>query len=97
MPANKKYLTNSPWQKGAKLTAGFIGGFILSSSFHTAIASWWNRAEVVATSGFSLFLLWAGLMIVAFLAKNGWKLWGIYIAASALFAGLTYLGKVYIM
>lgn len=97
MPANKKYLTASPWQKAAKLTAGFIGGFILSSAFHTAVAAWWGRAEVVATSGFSLFLLWAGLMIVAFFAKNGWKLWGLYILASSLFAGLTYLGRMYMM
>ncbi|MEM8901035.1 MAG: hypothetical protein AAGC85_23190 [Bacteroidota bacterium] len=97
MPANKKYLTTSPWQKAAKLTAGFIGGFLLSSSFHTALASCWNRAEVVATSEFSLFLLWAILMILAFLAKNGWKLWGLYILASSLFAGLTYLGRTYMM
>jgi hypothetical protein len=27
MPANKKYLTQSPFQKFLKITAGFIGGY----------------------------------------------------------------------
>lgn len=97
MPANKKYLTTSPWQKAAKLTAGFVGGFILSATIHTAIAAWWGRVEVVVTSGFSLFLLWAGLMIMAFLAKNGWKLWGVYLLASTICVGITYLGRMYIV
>lgn len=97
MPANKKYLTSSKWQRLAKITAGLVGGFILSGSIHTAIAAWWSRPEVIITSSFTLCLVWAGLMILAFLAKNGWKVWGLYLFVTLIFAGITFWGKTQIL
>lgn len=84
MPANPKYLTQSSWQRFAKLTAGFIGGFGVCIAFHVALAAWFNQPNVVATSSFTSYLLWGGLLILSFLAKNGWKLWGLYILMTLL-------------
>jgi hypothetical protein len=44
---------------------------------------------------FSGFILWVVLMIVAFLAKNGWKIWGIYLLLTLIFCGIIYLGQIY--
>ncbi|MFD2101397.1 hypothetical protein [Flagellimonas iocasae] len=89
MPANKKYLTPSPSQRFAKITAAILGGLIVAVMFHMALASWFNHVAVIITSTFSAFVLWAALMVVAFLGKNGWKVWGIYLLAS-LFLGVIY-------
>lgn len=88
MPANPKYLTHSKWQRFAKISAGFLGGFMVSTSFHIALGIWFSPSYVVITGYFSLLLLWAGLMIVAFLSRNGWKLWGIYILITLLLAAV---------
>ena len=95
MPANPKYLTQSKRQRFAKITAAILGGYLVSVSFHLALASWLNRANVVVTMIFSGFILWVTLMVVAFLAKNGWRIWLIYLTLSLLFAGLLYLGQTY--
>jgi len=34
-------------------------------------------------------------MVIAFLAKNGWKIWGIYLLLTLLFCGIIYLGQTY--
>jgi uncharacterized membrane protein len=44
---------------------------------------------------FTGFILWVTLMVIAFLAKNGWKIWGIYLFITLLFALLIYVGKTY--
>jgi hypothetical protein len=44
---------------------------------------------------FSGFILWVALMIVAFLAKSGWKIWGIYLLITLLCSLLIYLGQTY--
>ena len=95
MPANPKYLTQSKRQRFAKITAAILGGYLVSVSFHLALASWLNRANVVVTMIFTGFILWVTLMVVAFLAKNGWKIWLIYLILSLLFSGLLYLGLTY--
>lgn len=87
MPANPKYLTRSPWQRFAKISAGILGGYLLSTALHLALASWLDQVVVLITSSFSIFLLWATFIILAFLARNGWKIWGIYLLA-ILFCGL---------
>ncbi|WP_020533218.1 hypothetical protein [Flexithrix dorotheae] len=92
MPANPKYLTNSPWQRFAKISAGFLGGFGVSITFHLALAAWLNRPNIIITSAFTAFLLWGGLMILAFLAKNGWKLWGFYLLMTLFFGLMTNVG-----
>ncbi|URC13876.1 hypothetical protein [Flavobacterium sp. B183] len=95
MPANPKYLTQSKWQRFAKITAAILGGYFVSVTFHLALAAWFSRADILMTMAFSGFILWVALMVVAFLAKNGWKIWGIYILITFLFSLLIYLGQTY--
>ena len=95
MPANPKYLTQSKWQRFAKISAGFLGGYIVSSSLHLALASWLDHVTVLITSTFSAFILWSVLLILAFLAKNGWKIWGIYLLITLTCLIAIYYGKIY--
>lgn len=95
MPANKKYLTKSPWQRLAKITAGFIGGYLVTLSVSMALSFWMDHRAVLITLRAVGFMLWAALLIVAFLARNGWKVWGLYLLLTLLFTGLIYLGKIY--
>lgn len=85
MPANKKYLTTSPLQRTLKITAAIIGGYLLSNIFHQFLMLFLPRKDVNITMHFSVYIMWATLMIIAFLAKNGWKIWGWYLLASAVF------------
>ncbi|MFT4018392.1 MAG: hypothetical protein QM668_15615 [Agriterribacter sp.] len=84
MPANKKYLTASPVQRTLKITAAFIGGYMVSTAFHQLLMLFFPKKDVHITMHFSVYIMWAILMIIAFLAKNGWKIWGWYLLASAL-------------
>ena len=94
MPANPKYLTRSPWQRFAKITAAIFGSYMVATAFHLALATWVDKVDVIISSTFTLFILWAILMVLTFLAKNGWKIWGIYILATLLLIGVMYLGKL---
>ena len=95
MPANPKYLTQSKWQRFAKITAAILGGYFVSVSFHLALAAWLDRADVLMTMAFSGFILWVVLMVLAFLAKSGLKIWGLYILLTLFFSFLIYLGQTY--
>lgn len=92
MPANKKYLTQKVHQRIAKITAAILGGYILTMAIHLAAASWLDKTTVMITSTFTGFILWVVLMIMAFLARNGWKVWGLYILFSGFCALVIYLG-----
>lgn len=85
MPANKKYLTTSPLQRTLKITAGFVGGFLLTTAIHQFVMLFLSKKDVYVTMHFSAFICWAALMIIAFLATNGWKIWGWYLLLSVLF------------
>jgi hypothetical protein len=94
MPANTKYLTKSSWQKTAKITAGIIGGYIITALFHLSLALWLPyHKEVLITSIYTVFILWGVLLIVPFLFKNGWKAWILYIVISISLYGIYFLGK----
>src|SRR5688572_19711635 len=93
MPANRKYLTKSPWQRFAKISAGFVGGFLVTQAFHMLLMQWWNTADAIITLQYGGFALWATLLILAFLAKNGWKIWGIYLLATLVMGGIVYLNQ----
>jgi hypothetical protein len=93
MPANPKYLTQSKWQRFLKITAAILGGYFVSVSFHLALASWLNRANVLITMAYSGFIVWVALMVIAFLAKNGWKIWGIYLLLTLIFCGIIYFDQ----
>jgi len=95
MPANPKYLTQSKWQRFAKITAAILGGYFVSVTFHLALAAWINRSNILMTMAFSGFILWVALMVIAFLAKNGLKIWGLYILLTLFFSFLIYLGQTY--
>lgn len=95
MPANSKYLTQSKGQRFLKISAAILGGYMLSTAVHLALALWLDHTTVLITATFSGFILWSVLMVLAFLAKNGWKIWGIYLLLTAFFAVLIYLGKIY--
>ncbi|MFD0992910.1 hypothetical protein [Tenacibaculum geojense] len=94
MPANKKYLSNN-WQRFAKVTAGFFGGYIVTMTFHMALAYIFPHKNVIITSSFTSIILWVALIITAFIAKNGWKIWALYTVLSILFSVLIYLGNTY--
>ena len=96
MPANKKHLTKSLHQRIAKISAAVIGGYLVTMSLHMALALWFDKTTVLITSTFTGFILWAGLMVVAFLGRNGWITWGIYLLLTAFFTSLIYAGRLYL-
>lgn len=61
-------------------------------TFHLALAMHFDKRIVIITTAYTGFILWATLMIVAFLAKNGWKIWGIYLLLTLLCTGAIYAG-----
>ncbi|SFW26280.1 hypothetical protein SAMN02927921_00807 [Sinomicrobium oceani] len=95
MPANKKYLTASASQRFAKITAGFLGGYMVTVTLHIALAYWVDHVNVLMTLRFMGFLLWCILFLLAFLVKNGWKIWGVYLLLTLVFSAGIYLGKIY--
>ncbi|MES2653249.1 MAG: hypothetical protein V4663_16030 [Bacteroidota bacterium] len=86
MPANKKYLTKSPWLRLSKILAGTIGGYTVMFSFHMVLTKVFPQENVIATSFFTGYLLWAILLLFAFLAKNVWKVWAVYVMLTLLFS-----------
>ena len=93
MPANKKYLS-SPRQRALKITAGILGGLIITILFHNAFASLLEeKGWLIITSAYSSFLVWILLMVIAFMSKNGWKIWGIYLSLIILFSITIYFNK----
>ncbi len=89
MPANKKHLTN-PIQRLAKISAGFIGGYLVTMSFFFMISLWLDRAATMVTMVYGGFILWTALLVGAFLFKNGWLAWGLYLVLTLVFASLFY-------
>ncbi|MBC6998156.1 hypothetical protein [Cytophaga sp. FL35] len=92
MPANPKYLNPKFSHRLATITAAIFGGLLVTLSFHFALAVWFDQVTVIITSTFTAFILWVVLMMLAFMAKNGLKIWGIYILATLIFSLITYLG-----
>jgi len=85
MPANKKYLTKSPWLRLAKILAGVVGGYTVMFSFHLLLTKLFPQENVIATSFFTGYVLWAILLLVAFLVRNVWKVWAAYAILTLLF------------
>lgn len=81
MPANKKYLTTSSWQKFAKISAGLLGGYAIAALLHMCLPLFLPYPkEVLVTSIFTLYLVWVTLMLIPYLYENGWKVWLVYMA-----------------
>ncbi len=85
MPANKKYLS-APGQRVLKITAAFVGGYLVTLSFHQLLMQLFDAKTIAVTAFFSTYFLWCALMILSFLSKNGWKVWLWYILLTLLFA-----------
>ncbi len=92
MPANQKYLS-STGQRWLKITAGIIGGYLVTMLLHNAIGiHLTNKGGIALTSAFSAFFMWVGLMVWAFMSKSGWKIWGIYLLIISVCSLIIYLG-----
>lgn len=90
MPANRKYLS-SPGQRVLKITAAVIGGYAVAAAFHLMVASFLPiRDYVILISAFTFFLLWGVLIMTTFLARSGWRIWGIYLLLTLLFGAVIY-------
>ncbi|KQS30892.1 hypothetical protein [Dyadobacter sp. Leaf189] len=90
MPANKKYLTKSPWLRLSKILAGSVGGYAVMMSLHLFFTAFLPKEEVIITSYFTGYILWAFLLLYAFVAQNVWRVWTIYIVLTLVFS-LPYL------
>lgn len=68
---------------------------MVSTAFHLALATWLATPIVLITATFSVFILWAILMVLAFMVNNGWKIWGLYLVLTGCFVAVIYVGKVF--
>lgn len=91
MPANKKYLTKSPWIRLLKILAGSIGGYLVAFSFHMCLCHILPQKEVIITSFITGYILWACLLLYAFIAENVWKTWLLYLGLTLLFLLPTFI------
>ncbi len=96
MPANKKHLTASPWQRLLKISAGLFGGYLVTLSFHFLLMRFLDKGDVYVTMFFTGFIAWAGLMVLAFLARKGWKIWVFYLSLSLLFLSPYLIDLMYV-
>lgn len=93
MPANKKYLTKSPWLRLSKILAGMAGGYAVTLSLHLFFASFLPKENVIITAYITGYVLWAFLLLYAFVAQSVWRVWAIYIVLTLIFS-LPYLLKI---
>ncbi|MCL6218185.1 hypothetical protein [Zunongwangia pacifica] len=84
MPANKKHLTKSPLHRLLKITAGFAGGYVITELFFMILIKSIDEPAAIISLQFAGFILWACLMILAFIPKSGLKSLGIYLLSSIL-------------
>lgn len=93
MPAKKEYLS-SKGQRALKITAGLIGGYFLAVALHMMLGVLLlDRTAVILTGAFSVFICWVAFMILAFFARNGWKVWSVYLLSTAFCGIIVYLLK----
>jgi len=93
MPANKKHLTPAFHHRFAKITAGFIGGFLITSLLFLLLALLTDHIIVLMTMKFAGFIVWCALLVIPFLFKSGWKAWGLYLLIMLLLSTLFYFTK----
>ncbi|WPR75576.1 hypothetical protein [Algoriphagus sp. NG3] len=93
MPANKKYLTPTLIHRFSRITAGFVGGYLVTVSFFLALSFYFDKVSMLFTLVFAGFLLWVSLMIIAFIAKSGWKIWTIYLLLTLCFSVIVYINQ----
>lgn len=94
MPANKKYLIQSPWARASKVLAAIFGGLIASTAFHLALGLWLDTRVVMATTIYTMFIVWPLLMLVVYWIEKPWMAWAILIGITLISALGIYLGKM---
>lgn len=62
----------------------------MTISFFLMLTSFFDTSKVLMTGLFSGFIIWAILLLLAFLTKSGWKIWLVYLSLTLLFS-LPYL------
>lgn len=95
MPANSKHLNPSFHQRFAKISAGFVGGYLVSVSMFMALALWMDPGDMLITLLFGGVIVWGVLMIIPFLFRNGWWAWLVYLLVLLLFSSVIYFSKIY--
>lgn len=96
MPANTKYLTVHMGHRIAKITAGIVGGFLISVGTLLSIAAWSNNPKnVFLTFFYLMFIQWCALMLIAFLFKSGLKCWAWYGSVIIILTAIYILGKTF--
>lgn len=93
MPANKKYLTPTFLHRFSRITAGFVGGYLVTVSFFLALSFYFNQVSILFTLVFGGFLVWVTLMILAFIAKSSLKIWSIYLLLTLCFSIIIYFNQ----
>jgi len=78
MPANKKHLTRSPWQRLAKFIAGFVGGYCITQLLFMFILKFAAPTETLITLQYAGFAVWVTLFLVVYLVENGYKILALY-------------------
>lgn len=91
MPANKKHLTKSFFHRILKITAGFVIGYAITELFFMILIKLIDDSSALITLQFGGFILWAALMVIAFIPKNGFKTIGLYLGISLLLLAILFL------
>lgn len=92
MPANRKYLMTSGWNKTSKFLAAFLGGLTVITSVVMALSSWLNPQVVVITAIYAGFILWILLMLLVYWIRKAWVSWLVFTCITLLSALFMYLG-----
>lgn len=92
MPANPKYLSPSG-ERLLKVSAGILGGYLLTVAAFGVVASFGHRSEVLFTLQYVGFLVWALLLMAALLARKGWRIWLLYLGLTLLCMAIIYFNK----
>lgn len=69
-----------------------MGSYLVTVSFYQMLVAWFDTEDMLITMAYTGFLVWVALMIVTFIARSGWKMWGLYLLLTGFFALMTYLG-----
>lgn len=72
MPANKKYLTTSPYKKILKLIVGLFGGLMISIELTIILSYYLDSSLIIVISSFMGFVVWAFLFLTTYMIKNIW-------------------------
>lgn len=93
MPANKKYLLNTPLGRASKVLAAILGGVLVTSLLHILAGLLWNPEVVVLSMLFTFPMLWVVLITMVYWVKKPQKAWSIILVVSLLGGLAIYLIK----